>query len=122
MTDVITPIQEPQIRIPNLPSGKIVDENGMPTDAELTFRESLLSLLQQIAGAQGLVMPQQTTADIHAIQINQQTTQIGNINSGSSISTYTCQPGTFLYDSDTNKVMVAVLVGTTPTFKEVTVT
>ncbi len=120
MTDI--PVQEPIIRIPNLPSGRIVDDNGMPTDSELTFRESLLNLLTQIAGAQGLVMPQQTTTNIGLIATNQQTTPVGSINTNSSISTFTCQPGTFIYDSVLNKVMVSILVGTTPTFKTVTVT
>jgi|ERR1700677_1952145 len=122
MTDVIKPTQEPAIRIPNLPSGKIVDENGLPTDSELTFREGLLTLLQQIAGAQGLVMPQQTTANITAIATNQQTTPVGSINTNASISTYTCQPGTFIYNSTNDTVQVSVLTLGVPSFKTVTVT
>ena len=36
----------PVIRIPNLPIGQIVDENGNATDDELSFRHALITSLQ----------------------------------------------------------------------------
>jgi len=105
-----------QVRIPNLPVGKIVDENGMPTNEELTFRQALLSLLQQFMGTEGLVMPSQSTANINTIVANTNNTE------GATGTVYTCNPGTFLYDSTTNNIMVTVLSGGVPTLKTVTIT
>jgi hypothetical protein len=104
------------IRIPNLPTGAIVDSKGMPTSDELFFRQALLTLLQNALGPEGLVIPSQTSTDITIIQNNTNDTQ------GSPTTVYTCQPGTFLYNSTNNTVQVAILVAGVPTFKTVTVT
>jgi len=120
-TDV--PIQRNTVRIPNLPMGQIVDANGKATDEEMTFRQALLTLLEQLAGNEGLVMPQQTDANITTIQNATIETPIGN--SGSSVTTYTCAFGTMLYDSTTAEVKIAVedpLSSGIPVFKTVTLT
>lgn len=100
------------IRIPNLPLGQITDENGMPTDDELTFRQSLLTSLQRYIGNEGVVVPTQTAADILTIQ-----------NHVNSQGQYTCAFGTILYNSDANSIMIAVDGGGgVPLFKTVTLT
>ncbi len=109
-------IESKTIRIPNLPTGKIVDESGMPTSDEIFFRQALLSLLQNVLSDEGLVMPSQTTSNITIIQDNVV------INPGVSGTEYTCLPGTFIYNSTNDTVQVSVLVGDVPTFKTVTVT
>jgi hypothetical protein len=117
----------PVTRVPNLPSGKMVDANGMPTDDELSFRQTLISLLQSLFGEQGLVVPTQTKANIDTIQSNDAQAQ------GASPAVYkTCQFGTILYNSSPydaitnpggNSIMVAVDDGTgAPLFKVVTLT
>ena len=108
------------IRIPNLPMGKIVDANGMPTDDEMTFRQTLLTLLQQFIGNEGLVMPSQTAANILLIQNNTAQAQ-----GATPAFTNTCAFGTMIYESNTALVKVAIedpLGSGTPVFKTVTVT
>lgn len=117
MTDIPNIPPRNAVRIPNLPMGQLVDSSGRATDDELTFRQSLLTLLQSIAGNEGLVMPSQTTTDITTIQNNTETTPGATPN-----TSYSCAPGTFIYDSTTNQVKVAILVAGVPTFKVVTVT
>ncbi len=112
------------IRIPNLPLGQIVDEQGMPTDDELTFRQGLLTSLQKYMGTEGLVAPTQSPTNKDLIQDNVQT-----INTDPLIQQYTCQLGTILYvqhptDYTQDKVMVAVRNGndypdSAPLFKEI---
>ncbi len=98
------------IRIPNLPLGPIVDKNGNPTAEELTFREALLGLLQTNFGPEGCVVPTQTAANITTIQ-----------NNTNSQGAYTCQFGTFLYDSTNNVVKFTINDGSgAPVFKTVT--
>jgi len=103
------------IRIPNLPVGRLVDENGNTTDEEQTFRQTLISSLQDNFGSEGCVVPSQTTANITKIQnhtvIDQAT---GN-------PVYTCKGGTLIYDTDTDELKVAILSGGIPSFKVVTV-
>ena len=110
-------ISRNKLRVPNLPLGKIVDEQGNPTGDEQTFRQSLLTLLQQNMGTEGLVMPQQTASDIATIVANQVTTQ-----GATPATSFTCQPGTLIYDSTNNQIKVVILVGSTPTLKTVTIT
>jgi len=109
-------IERNVVRIPNLPTGPLVDKDGKATAEEMTFRQSLLTLLQNIAGDEGLVAPSQTTTSITAIVSNQQVVP------GSSTVIYTCEPGTFLYNSTSDTVQVTVLVAGVPTIKTVTVT
>jgi len=107
------------IRIPNLPMGKLVDENGHPTDNELTFRQALITSLQNYMGNEGLVSPTQNDADKTTIQDNVD-----------SQGTYTCELGTILYvkhpsDYTQDKVMIAVrddntYPSTPPKFKTIT--
>lgn len=109
-------IERNKVRIPNLPTGAIVDSSGNPTSDEMLFRQALLSLLQKLVGNEGLVMPTQTAADITVIQNNQITTASGVPNQ------FTCAPGTFLYNSTNDTVQVSILVAGVPVFKTVTVT
>lgn len=104
---------QPVIRIPNLNVGKIVDEKGMATLEEIAFRQTLITSLQQNAGNEGLVMPSQSAANILVIQNNTLPAPSGE---------YTCQAGTFVYNTTNDTVMVAILVAGVPVFKTVTVT
>lgn len=103
---------EKVVRIPNLPLGKLVDTDLNPTDDEITFRHTLITSLQKNFGDEGVVIPTQPTANITIIQNNQ---------NQATPPQYTCQAGTFIYDSDTNSVKVAILVAGVPTFKTVVV-
>ena len=97
------------IRIPNLPNGQIVDEKGMPTDDELTFRHALISQLQANFGSEGCVVPSQSAADIATIVAN----QLPN-------GQYTCQAGTLLYDTTNDLLKAVIFVAGVPTLKTVT--
>lgn len=110
------------LRVPNLPLGKIVDENGMPTDDELTFRQALVTLLQKLFGNEGVVMPSQPQANVTAIQ-----------NYTNPQGQKTCQFGTIIYIPSTtafpaapnDSLVVAFNDGTAaqePVFKTITVT
>ena len=97
------PVTDPVVRIPNLPSGRMVDENGMPTEEELTFRQALLTLLQNLFGDEGLVPPAQPTTNITAIATN--LTQ----NQGASDPTsYSMAPGTIIYNSSLRTLVVNI--------------
>ena len=103
-----------EIRIPNLPSGKMVNSDGTPTDDELTFRQILTTNLQKYFGNEGIVLPSLTAADILVVQNNL-------LPDGS----YTCQFGTQVYNSTLGTVMIAVefpLASGIPVFKTVTLT
>ena len=104
------------VRIPNLPIDKMVDENGYASPSELTFRQTLLTNLQTNFGNEGCVVPSQTAANITIIQNNQV------INPVTGLLEYSCKGGTLIYNTDANSLMVAILVGGVPTFKTVTVT
>lgn len=95
------------VRVPNLPLGKIVDDNGYPTPEELTFRQALVTLLQTLFGNEGLVMPTQTTTNITSI--------VGNtaLTPGATATTYTCLPGTMIYNSTNNTFEVMLFTNTT---------
>ena len=77
------------IRVPNLPNGQIVDEQGNATDDELTFRHALITSLQNNFGNEGLVSPTQNYSNMLIIQNN----QLPN-------GQYTCAFGTSLYVPD----------------------
>jgi hypothetical protein len=83
------------IRIPNLPNGRIVDDNGNATDDEITFRHALISQLQLLFGSEGCVVPTQSYANMIIIQNNQIPNPITGI-----ADQYTCQFGTCLYVPD----------------------
>jgi hypothetical protein len=94
---MMTVSERQSIRVPNLPFGKMVDENGHPVDDELSFRQALVGNLQQLFGNNGVAITQHTAADITIIQNNQN--QNGQ---------YTCQFGTLIYDTDNNVLKVAL--------------
>jgi len=83
------------IIIPNLPIGRIVDDDGNPTDEELIFRQQLISSLQRVIGAEGLVAPSQTAVDIATIATHQVPDPSNPAN-----SVYTVDFGTILYEVD----------------------
>lgn len=103
------------IRIPNLPTGRIVDDNGNTSDEEQTFRQTLITSLQDNFGNEGCVVPSQTSANITKIQNHTV------IDQATGLTVYTCQGGTMIYDSDTDELKVAILSGGIPSFKVVTV-
>lgn len=93
-----------KFRIPNLPSGPIVDKDGNPTQAELNFRQMLLQQLQLLMGNEGLVMPSQSASNINTIVAN------SSLVPGTDITTYSCQFGTLIYDTDASPTTNAVKV------------
>lgn len=110
-----------QIRVPNLPIGKIVDENGVATSSEITFRQVLITSLQKNFGNEGLVAPSQTNAGPSDAVLTIQNNKV--LNPGTGQLEYTCQGGTLIYDSTNNNLLVCILDNTgVPTFKIVTVT
>lgn len=117
------------IRVPNLPMGVIIDENGRATDDFLTFLQALTQSLQQNYGPEGLVMPTQTEG--MSAGVDDFVTQIQN--NQNEKGQYTCQLGTMLYvindvnDYTMDKVQVAVRNSndypeSAPLFKTFTVT
>jgi len=109
------------IRVPNLPQGRLVDEQGLPTEEFLTYLQALTQSLQRNYGPEGLVMPTQSPDNVTIIQNNQN--QQGQ---------FTCQLGTMLYSQDPNDYTldtVKIAVRNTndypvsaPLFKTVTLT
>ena len=95
MSDI--PAYNPNIRIPNLPVGRIVDENGYPTVEEQTFRQTLLTLLQNNLGDMGTVVTSLSQDNINRIVNN---TQSMDVPGNSPILTYTCPFGTLFYNID----------------------
>lgn len=115
---------EPVVRIPNLPLDKMVDEKGLATPTEMTFRQTLVSNLQRLFGAEGCVLPTQSPANVTLIQNN------FVVNQNTMTKQYTTQLGTILYsqhptDYTQDKVVIAVrndntYPATPPVFREVT--
>ena len=118
--------QNQQIRIPNLPTDKLVDENGFASPSEETFRHTLITNLQAFMGNEGLVAPVQTPANLLTIQNN------STIDTATGLPVFTCQLGTILYvqhptDYTQDKVVIAVrndntYPATAPIFKTFTLT
>jgi hypothetical protein len=116
-------VQQPQqIRVPNLPLGPMVDDKGNPTASEITFRQTLISGLQQNFGNEGLVAPsQQNTTSPNNAVLTIQNNQV--VNPATGELQYTCQGGTLVYDSTNNNLLVCILASDgTPTFHIVNVT
>ena len=111
----MTQYMQGNIRIPNIPSGKVVDENGFASDDEQTFRRVLITSLQNNFGSEGCVVPSQTTDNITSIQNNTY------VEPATGNTIYTCQGGTLIYDTDTDQLKVAILAAGVPTFRVVTV-
>ena len=113
------------IRVPNLPTGPLVDDKGNATDDELVFRQNLVTSLQNNFGNEGLVMPTQyeeASPENFVTKIQNHQNAAGQ---------YTCALGTMLYvifdplDYTQDKVMIAVrndntYPDTPPLFKTVT--
>lgn len=113
----MTGYMQGNIRIPNIPSGKVVDENGFPSDDEQTFRQILISSLQNNFGAEGCVIPSLSATDIVKIQNN------NFIDQATGNTIYSCQYGTLVYNITANSIMAAIDNGTgQPVFKTVTLT
>lgn len=118
----------PPLRIPILHLDKIVDENGMPTQAEWAYRQALTDSLQNYIGNEGLVMPVQSPTNMLLIQNNQEPDPLPPYAPGQ----FSCQLGTIIYvkhptDYAQDKVMIAVrnsndYPDSAPIFKTVTLT
>lgn len=104
------------IRIPNLPNGRIVDDNGNPTLDFLTFMQTFVTNMQRLFGDEGMVAPQQIADDITIIQNN--TTPNA---AQPDVPVYSCAPGTFIYNSTNDTIMVSILAAGVPQFKTITV-
>lgn len=85
------------LRIPNLPMGKITENDGLPTDDELTFRQGLIGNLQRLFGTEGMVLPSLTTTQIDFIVANQ-----------NAQNQYTCAFGTMFYDTVLKQIWATV--------------
>lgn len=106
------------IRIPNLPTGEIVKEDRTATDDELTFRQGLITSLQQNFGDEGLIAPTQDATNIAIIQNNRIPDPVTN-----APGQYSCGFGRFIYDSTNNRILVSIDGGgAVPAFMEVTIT
>lgn len=109
-------MSEQQIRIPNLPLGQIADENGNATQQMLTFLQTLVSNLQLYFGNEGMVAPSQDTINLGIIAANTKPNPSGGV------AIQTLAPGTFLYNTSNDTVVVSVLSGGIASFKTITVT
>ncbi|TAL08462.1 MAG: hypothetical protein EPO02_12795 [Nitrospirae bacterium] len=107
-------MSEQQIRIPNIPLGKMVNEDGTATLDMMTFMQTLVSNLQNYFGNEGIVAPSQDQTNITQIAANTKPNPSGGV------PIQTLLPGTILYNSTTNKIVGSVLVGTTATFVDLT--
>ena len=79
------------VRIPNLPLGHIVEQDGLPTDDELTFRQTLITNLQRLIGNNGMVLPSLAYADIVTI--------VNAFENIGGTQRYTCPPGTLFHST-----------------------
>ncbi len=94
-----------EIRIPNLNTDKICDDDGTATDAENYFRNALVTNLQKLFGNDGVVVssqPNEVAPNNFIKQIQDNVNQFGQ---------YTCAPGTFIYDSTNKRILVSVING-----------
>ncbi len=125
---------DPAIRIPNLPNGQIVDENGNATDDELTFRHALITSLQKNFGNEGLVMPVLSDDPVGTPNAQTALQKLATIqNNQNEQLQYTCALGTMIYvetdPNDYTQDTVRIAVRNTndyplsaPLFKTVTLT
>lgn len=113
-----------QIRVPNTPIEQWVDDKGYPTPATQTFLYTLITSLQQNFGNEGLVAPSQPQ-DATTTPPTDYVSQIQNntiINTATGAPVQTLQPGTFLYDSTNDRILVSIRVSpTSVVFKQITV-
>jgi hypothetical protein len=97
--------------IPDLPVSPMTDKEGYASAPEIQFRQGLVQSLQSVTSDEGLVPPAAKSATITIIQ-NGKNTQ----------NQYTCEPGTLIYNLDTNSLQVCILVAGVPTFKNISYT
>ena len=111
-----------QIRVPNAPIEQLTDEKGYPTPSTQTFLYTLITSLQQNFGDEGLVAPSQAQ-DATTTPASDYISQIQNntVIDAQGNQVYTLQPGTFLYDSTNDRILVSILVGGVPLFREIPV-
>ncbi len=107
------------VRIPSLPIGQMVDENGNPTQQEQTFRVGLINSLQQNFGPEGMVAPAQAFSDIQTIAQNQSINPLTGQTAGGP---FTTAGGTFWFDSTNNRIVVSLLNAGVPTLYSVDLT
>lgn len=109
---------KPIDRVPNLPKGKMVDEQGYPSPEEALYRQQNQTFMQDYLGSEGLVAPTQTNADLLVIQ------NATMANPSDPLTPLpTCRYGTILYDSTNNTMRMAIDDGSgNPVFKTVTLT
>lgn len=108
-----------QIRVPNTPIERMVDDQGYPTPATQTFLYTLITSLQQNFGNEGLVAPSQpqditTTPPTDTISVIQYNTIVD----AAGVAKESLQNGAFLYDSTNKRMLVSIDVGGIPTFQE----
>lgn len=113
------------IRVPNLPIGQIVNEKGFATDDELTFRQTLITQLQQNFGGEGCVVPTQTNEP--ASPTNTDPSQILSIrqiqDNRLPNGDYTCGFGRLIYDATNNRILVSIdSGGGVPKFAQINLT
>lgn len=113
MTIPNLPADEQVVRIPNLPMGHVVDKEGLPTDDELTFRQTLITNLQRLIGNDGVVLPSLTSTQITDLE-NQKRYEPGIL----ANAQYSTPFGTLVYDKTTNQIKASIDDGTgKPIFK-----
>lgn len=83
--------------VPIDPMYEIKDGKVLLTAVGKNFFETFINYFFKNFSSEGLVSPTQSTSDINSIQNN--TLQNGN---------FTCQYGTFIYNSTTNNLMVCL--------------
>jgi hypothetical protein len=86
--------------VPNVPVDpmyELQNDKIVLTSQGKTFFESFINYFINNFSSEGLVAPNQSTSSINSIQNN-------TLPDGS----YTCQYGTLIYNSNTNKLMVAL--------------
>lgn len=104
------------MNIPNLPVGRIIEDNGNPTDQELTFRQNLISELQKNVGKYFFAPPQLSSAEIAQLELATEPSPAGGV-------IYVVPFGAWVYNTTTNAIMFAVDNGSgAPIFKTATLT
>lgn len=93
---------------------KFTNEDGTLTEVAQSFFDLLSNVLIKNIGPEALVAPTQSATNINTI--------VNNVTTGpTGLTTYTCQFGTIIYDSDTNTTLVCLNNGSgVPVFKTIT--
>lgn len=94
------------MNVPELPVSPLTMSDDYPSPQEYQFRQNLIQALQSVTSDEGLVPPSQNSANITIIQ-----------NATNDQGQFTCMPGTLIYNTDTNQLMVCIYVAGVPEFK-----